>query len=91
MIVNTLIIKFYYFLQLKKGNKMKNYSTKEIHEHIKIKIKEKGTTAKEIAKRTGINEQTIVKWKTSYPKINLLIKVADELECTLDELIGRQL
>lgn len=50
---------------------------------------EKGITQEELAKKLAIDRSTIAKWETgkSLPRSNILIKLAQILGCTVDDLL----
>ncbi len=53
--------------------------------------KERGMTQEELASQFDISNQAVSKWETgqSYPDVELLPKIADFFEISLDELFGR--
>lgn len=53
--------------------------------------KTRNMTQEELASHFGISNQAVSKWETgqSYPDVELLPKIADFFEITLDELFGR--
>lgn len=57
--------------------------------NIKILREEKGLKQKDIAEQLNINRSTVAKWETSnvLPRADKLIKLADILGCTVDELL----
>lgn len=57
--------------------------------NIKILREEKGLRQEDIAKQLNINRSTVAKWETSnvLPRADKLIKLADILGCTVDELL----
>ena len=63
-----------------------------IGEAIKKARKSKGITQKDLAKKTGLSQCVISWWETNRvtPTVILLMCVADVLEVTLDELVGRK-
>lgn len=54
--------------------------------------KERGMTQEELASQFDISNQAVSKWETgqSYPDVELLPKIADFFEISLDELFGRE-
>ena len=48
-------------------------------------------TQEELAERLNITSQAVSKWETdnSYPDLDLLCKLAEIFNCSLDELMGR--
>lgn len=49
-----------------------------------------GLTQLDIAKKLGVERSTVAKWETgqSFPRAELLPKLAQILDCTTDELLG---
>lgn len=57
-------------------------------------LREKGMTQRELAARLGVSEVTVSRWMTSgvngrSPNVQTLQKIADILETTPDDLLGR--
>lgn len=52
---------------------------------------EKEYSREQLARKAGIHSQLIVRWELgiSHPNIRPLIAVADALDVSLDELVGR--
>lgn len=50
-----------------------------------------GISQEQLASMLGIDRSTVTKWETgdSYPRGEILTKLADTLHCTIDELFGR--
>ena len=48
-----------------------------------------GTNISELERKCGFANATIRRWKTSSPSAENLSKVADELQVTVDYLLGR--
>ncbi len=63
-----------------------------IGEHIRKVREEKGYSRERLARRTGLHLQTILRWEQglSFPNLMPLIEVAQVLNVSLDELIGRR-
>ena len=64
-----------------------------LHKHIKRICKEKNITGYQLSKMTGISNSLlykILREDTADPQISTLIKIADALDVTLDELVGRR-
>lgn len=64
-----------------------------LHEHIKRICKEKNVTGYQLSKMTGISNSLlykILREDTADPQISTLIKIADALDVSLDELVGRK-
>lgn len=55
-------------------------------------LKVKGLTAYAVSKKTGIPQSTFSDWKKgkSAPKLDKLVKIADSLGITLEELIKEE-
>lgn len=51
----------------------------------------KGYTRSDLARKTGLSYQTLDKWEKgkTYPNVYNLIPIADALNISLDELVGR--
>ena len=47
-------------------------------------------TQYDVAKKIGVDRSTVAKWETgqSFPRAELLPKLASILNCTIDELLG---
>lgn len=62
-----------------------------IGEHINAARKKRGITIDELAKKSYVSRNTICSWiyYDRHPDIELLIPVAEVLEMSLDELVGR--
>ena len=63
-----------------------------IGESIRQARKSKHLTIDELSKKSGVHPTTIWYWEKdkSYPSIFLLICIADALEISLDDLVGRK-
>lgn len=48
-------------------------------------------TQAELAKTMGVTQSMVAKWENgeAYPRGEMLIKLADTLHCSIDELFGR--
>ncbi len=59
---------------------------------IKELRKEKGLKQLDLAKRINVSVQTISGYETGYaqPPIDILVKIADALETSIDYLVGRE-
>ena len=55
-------------------------------------LQKKGVTPYRVHKETGVAQSTLSDWKTKgcTPSVENLTKIADYLEVTVDELIGKQ-
>lgn len=52
-------------------------------------MKERGYTPKQFERKSGISIRGIGGWKDgAYPRVDTLITIADELQVTLDDLVG---
>lgn len=62
-----------------------------IGQHINLTRNKQNITLDQLAEISGISKNTIVGWiyHGHNPSIELLIKIADALNVTLDELVGR--
>ena len=62
-----------------------------IGEAIKKARVAKGYTKADLARKTGLSFQTLDKWEKgeNYPNVYNLIPIADVLNISLDELVGR--
>lgn len=51
-----------------------------------------GLSQAELANTMNIDASTVAKWETggAYPRAKLLPKLADTLNCSIDELFGRK-
>lgn len=58
-----------------------------VYDNISKKAKENGVSINSIEKETGLAIGSICKWNTVSPTARSLKKVADCLECTVDELL----
>lgn len=60
--------------------------------HINLKEirEEKGLTQEQLAKEINVVRQTVSKWERglSMPDVDLLMKIAQTLDCTIDRLLG---
>ena len=56
--------------------------------YIKKRRNELGITQKELGKRVGVSRIAVHKWEQGYaPRVKLLPKVADALECTVNDVL----
>lgn len=56
------------------------------------KCKECGTTPTALSSKLGLSKGNASNWKKGgNPSVEVLIKIADELNCTVDSLLGREL
>jgi len=63
-----------------------------IGQRINMIRKEKGLTIQQLADKSDISTHTIISWiyQGHHPDILLLCDLADTLDISLDELVGRQ-
>ena len=59
------------------------------YERIQELSKERGLSVRELGRKLEIGETTIYKWKTQTPKLDVLEKVADYFDVSVDYLVGR--
>lgn len=59
------------------------------YERIQELSKERGLSVRELGRKLEIGETTIYKWKTQIPKLDVLEKVADYFDVSVDYLVGR--
>lgn len=59
------------------------------YERIQELSKEHGLSVRELGRKLDIGETTIYKWKTQTPKLDVLEKVADYFDVSVDYLVGR--
>jgi DNA-binding XRE family transcriptional regulator len=64
---------------------------KTLAEILKEKRKQLGLTQKDLAKLVNVDKCTVSNWEKgcTFPNILVACSIADVLNCTLDELIGR--
>lgn len=67
------------------------YKSEEIVIRIEKLIKEKNITKTELLKQAELSESVLRSMKKSMPKSDNLAKIADILDCTMDELMGRNI
>ena len=63
----------------------------EIGKHLKIARKNAGLTQPQLAKKIGVTHAAISFWENNVniPNVKDCIKIADVLQISLDELVGR--
>ena len=63
----------------------------KLSEQIKKYRKENNLTQEQFASKLFVSKQAVSKWETdrSYPDINLLPQIAEMLNISIDELIGK--
>ncbi len=59
---------------------------------IKFLRKGNGLSQSALANRIGISQQAVAQWEAgkAHPRGETLVKLADILHCTIDELYGRE-
>lgn len=50
-------------------------------------IKEKQITQKHLAEKLNITQSAISQWNYSYPKLDLIPKIAEVLNCSIEEVV----
>ncbi len=65
------------------------YYSNDIAKKIKILVKNKNISLKEMFSSIGLGQNTMANLKTSMPKADNLAKIADYLNCSVDYLLGR--
>ena len=65
------------------------YSPPDIAERIKACAKLKHIPVKQVLADAGLGFNTMSNMKTSMPKADTLAKIADQLGCSVDYLLGR--
>ena len=68
---------------------MYEYESNKIAERIKATAKEKGLSVKAVLGNAELNYNMMTMMRNSFPKANSLGKIADELNCSVDYLLGR--
>ena len=65
---------------------------KTFGEILRRKRTAKGLAQWELAEEIGVMQGTVSHWETGkcYPDILVAVGIADVLDCTLDELVGRE-
>lgn len=63
-----------------------------IAQHIDLARSKRGLSIRALAEKSYVSQNTIAGWiyRGTHPDIELLIAVADVLEISLDELVGRE-
>ena len=65
------------------------YISSEIAIRIKALAKVKGVSVKKLLEDVGLGYNTMSNLKTSMPKADNLARIADDLDCSVDFLLGR--
>ena len=66
------------------------YNSQEIAKNIKIEAKNKKIKLGEMWNEIDVTNNTLHNMQKSMPSIETLAKIADYLDCSLDDLLGRQ-
>lgn len=66
------------------------YNSQEIAKNIKNEAKNKEIKLGEMWKDLNMHNNTLHNMQKSMPSIETIAKIADYLDCSLDELLGRQ-
>ena len=54
--------------------------------------KNNGTTPSKLVRKLGLSKGNTTSWRNGgNPSVEILIKLSDELNCTVDELLGREM
>ena len=74
-----------------KGKKQEKIIT--LGQSIRAIRKKRGLTQQQLAEKTGLQQSLIARWESDShtPTTALLVCVADALEVSLDELVGRKI
>ena len=59
----------------------------KVYQNIAAKAKEKGVSINSLEQSAGVSRGSVYKWDTVSPSVDSLKKVANILECTLEELL----
>lgn len=65
------------------------YYSNDIAKKIKILVKRKNLSLKDMFPSIGLGQNTMANLKTYMPKADNLAKIADYLDCSVDYLLGR--
>lgn len=65
------------------------YDSNKVAERIKELARNKGISVRQLLSNAGLGFNTMANMKTSMPKADNLAKIADELGCSVDYLLGR--
>ena len=59
--------------------------------NIAVKRKERQMTQEELAQAMGVDRTTVTKWESqeSFPRAEMLMKLAMFFNCTVDEILGK--
>lgn len=61
-----------------------------VYDHIRRKAKDMGMSINALEKEADLSIGSICKWNTVSPTVNSLLKVANILGCTVDDLLSTQ-
>lgn len=55
-------------------------------------IKENGLRYNYVAKKLGVDDETLISWRKSrtFPRLDMAVKLADILNCRVDDLYDRK-
>lgn len=65
------------------------YDSNKVAERIKELARCKGVSVRQVLLNAGLGFNTMANMKASMPKADNLAKIADELGCSVDYLLGR--
>lgn len=65
------------------------YVSSDIAQRIKDIAKEQNKSVKEVLNNSGLGFNTMSNMKSSMPKADSLARIADQLNCSVDYLLGR--
>lgn len=65
------------------------YISSNVAQRIKDLAKQQNKSVKDILSNAGLGSNTMSNMKTSMPKADSLAKIADQLNCSVDYLLGR--
>ena len=66
------------------------YISSEVAERVKNLAKSRGMKLGTLLRDAGLGSNTMANFKTSMPKCDTLAKIADQLGCSVDYLIGKE-
>lgn len=61
-----------------------------LYDNVKTLARRRGMTIQELAEKAGLGRNSIYKWRTQSPKADTLVKVADALGVTPNDLTGEE-
>ncbi len=65
------------------------YISSDVAQRIKNLAKQQNKSLKDILNKSGLGSNMMSNMRTSMPKADSLAKIADELNCSVDYLLGR--